>query len=414
MESYFLKSGIILVCFYVIYWLLVRHNHQFNLNRIIVLFSVIVSACLPLISFDLFKIEGSQLAHNLQPIIISSIENPLIFDASHNSYSIFSIVYIMGLLVVSIRSLTGVATLVYFYWRYPKKRYYGFNAVIIRGNNSPFTFFNILFINAEDFKKDKVDELLIHEQAHRDQFHSFDLILMEIFAAVFWFNPFIWLFKYDLKSEHEFKADEQVIKKGYDKSGYQTLLLKSHEGIALYLANNFNYSILKKRLIMMTKQNSNHLLRINYVLALPVFLATTMILFFNFQLEGQISATPDVMPEYKSGNAAFHFAIQKEIRYPLEARENNIQGTVYISFTVNKNGAIEDIKAEDEKYHLLSEIVVVGYANQGTPDKVSNELSILEKEGERVIALLEEFKPGQKDSKPINTRVTLPITFKID
>ena len=98
----------------------------------------------------------------------------------------------------------------------------------------------------------------------------------------------------------------------------------------------------------------------------------------------------------------------------MEARKNNIQGTVYISFTVNKNGAIEDIKAEDEKYHILSEIVVVGYANQGTPDKVSNELSILEKEGERVIALLEEFKPAQKDSKPINTRVTLPITFKID
>lgn len=413
MEAYLLKSGIALICFYFIYRILVRHNQLFNLNRIIIISSVLIASFIPIISINMIGLSNNQVIQNLEPIIISNMENPSFFHAMKTSYSIFSIVYIIGLFVFSIRSVTGLATLSYMYWRYPKKNYHGFKSVIIKGNQSPFTFFNILFISKADYNKSRINELLVHEKVHQDHFHSIDLIFMEFMTAVQWFNPAIWLFKYDLKSEHEFLADEQVIKKGFSKTRYQSLLLQFHEGIALYLGNNFNYSILKKRLIMITKQKSNHLLKTNYVIAVPALLVATMLLFFNFQLGGQISTTPDVMPEYKEGESALYSKIQKAIKYPLEARNKNMQGQVFVSFTVTKNGSVKKIKADDSKYNLLKETVVVAYNNEKTPEEISDDLTVLQKEGERLVALLGEFIPGQKNGKSIDTRITIPITFKL-
>lgn len=413
MESYLLQSGISLACFYIVYYLLVRHHQKFNLNRIFILLAILISGIIPFLDFQLFGIDQYQITSTMKPIVISSIDNQNIFNSTKTSTSIFSIVYIIGLLIFFIRSVTGIATLFYYYWRFPRKNYHGFTAVVLTGNQSPFTFFNLLFINQSDFEKTNIDEMIVHENVHRMHYHGIDLILMEVLSIVHWFNPFIWLIKKDLKSEHEFLADEQVIKKGFNIVRYQSLLLKSHEGLALYMTNSFNYSILKKRFIMMKKQKSNRKLNWNYTIALPTFLVVAMILFFNFQSGGQINATPDILPEYKTGNSAFYKVLQKSIKYPKEARKNNVQGTVYISFTINKNGKIEDIKAEDVKYNLFEEIVVVGYGQENVQGEISNELSILQREGERVIALIGEFNPGIENDKPVRTRMTIPITFKL-
>lgn len=410
MENYLTQSGISLACFYVVYWLLVRHQQNFRLNRIFILFSISISAILPMIDIQL-GIGQEQIGKALDPIIISDMGNQYLPSVTKTSYSIFSIVYIVGLVVFAIRSISGLATLFFFYWRNPSKNYHGFKAVILHGKQSPFTFFNLLFINQSDYERGKIDELLIHEKVHRDQYHSIDLILMEILTIFHWFNPFVWLIKKDLKSEHEFLADEQVINKGFDKSRYQSLLLKSHEGMALYLANNFNYSILKKRLIMMTKQKSNRILKMNYMLALPALMLTTMVLFFNFQLEGQTGSVPDVMPQYEAGQNEFYKVVQKNILYPKQAREENIQGTVYISFNINKNGKVGDIKAEKSKHNLFEKVVVVAYPNTDLKDGKIDDLRILEDEGARIISLMGPFKPGEKNGKPVITRMTLPIEF---
>jgi len=408
-----LKSEIALVCFYSIYWFLIRNENRFNVNRFIILFSLLLSSLIPIISFEYVFPETNQVVQSFQLFIISGIDESSIYIPETDTYSIYSIVYIIGLMVLSIRSLIGVATLIYLYVRFPKKSYYGFKAVIINGNRSPFTFFNILFINSSDFHKEKIDELIIHEQAHKDQFHSLDLILLEIMTIIHWFNPIMWLFKYDLKSEHEFIADERVIKLGYDKTRYQYLLLKANTGIALFLVNNFNYSILKKRLKMMTSQKSNRTVNLKYFLAMPLLIISATVLFFSFQLSEQISSDPDTLPVYKAGEKEFYKSIQRSLKYPLEARKNNIQGTVYLSFTVNKEGEIENIKADKSKHILLKKIVVVAYSNDApaAKDKINHNLSPLEMEAERVMGELGEFIPGKTDGNAVSTRLTLPIDF---
>jgi hypothetical protein len=408
-----IQTGISLICCYIIYWCLVRHRQNYFLNRIFILASIIISGLLPFLDFPYFSYGDLGIIDSLEPVIIPGMENRFRNVPKSFSFSIYSIVYIVGMLVVAGRSIAGLATLFLLYRRSPKKNYHGFTAVILRGNQSPFTFFNLLFINENDFEKETNEELIFHEKVHRDQGHTIDLVIMEIFTIVQWFNPFVWLFKRDLKSEHEFMADELVIKKGFNKSRYQYLLLQSHEGMAPYLANSFNNSVLKKRLIMMKKQKSTRRIQMNYALAMPALLLTTMILFFNFQLNGQITASPDVLPSYLEGEEVFYKTIQKSIKYPLEARKNNVQGTVLVSFTITSEGKVEDIKASTEKFNLMSEIVVVGYMGSDAKNPVSNDLSALNNEAEQIMKLIGDFNPGEKDGKAINTRMTLPITFKL-
>ena len=412
MEVYLFQSGIALLSFYILYWLFVRHRQNFKFNRIFVLLFIVISGVLPFLDIPLFNSGANQVGKILSPVIVNGFNDSYKEITTTNSISIFSIVYIVGLVAFASRSMVGLATLLYLYWRSPKKKYQGFTAVILAGKQSPFTFFNLLFISRADLRKDHFDELIVHEKAHRDQLHSIDLLIMELITIIHWFNPLVWLIKKDLKSEHEFLADAQVINEGFDKSRYQSMLLQSHEGLALYLANNFNYSILKKRLIMMTKQKPSGL-NLNYVFAIPLLLLVSSTLFLNFQLNNQTVGSPDVLPEYKKGTKGMYMLMQKSIKYPLEARSDNTQGTVYISFTVNTIGALEDIRAEKNKYNLLEEIVVVGYSQTQINSEPGNNLKVLETEGERVVALLGKFNPGLTDSKPVKTRMTLPITFKI-
>jgi len=411
METYFFKSGLALVCFYMIYWLSVRHNSWFTLNRFVILISVLIASLFPFISIDL--ITNNQVSQTLEPFIVTGMNKVPFIQPTENSISIFSIVYIIGLIVFAIRSITGLATLFFMYRRSPKVDYHGFKVVLISGNQSPFTFFNLLFISKTDFDCAKMDELIIHEKVHQNQWHSIDLVMMEILTAIHWFNPAIWLFKRDLKSEHEFFADEQVIRKGIDLNRYQKLLLQSNEGLSMYLANYFNYSILKKRLKMMNIKKSKKLASIKYLFAAPLMVFTLTMLLFSFQINRQTVMTPDVMPEYVDGNEIMYKTIQRYIKYPQEARKKNIQGLVFVSFTVTKKGKVIDIKAADNQFNLLKEIVVIGYSDNGTSTTKNADLSVIQEECERVIGLLGDFNPGKKDGKLTDVRMTLPMTFKI-
>jgi beta-lactamase regulating signal transducer with metallopeptidase domain len=53
--------------------------------------------------------------------------------------------------------------------------------------------------------------MIVHEKAHKEEFHTFDVLLLEITTIFQWFNTFVWMFRRPLKSEHEFIADSRVL-----------------------------------------------------------------------------------------------------------------------------------------------------------------------------------------------------------
>lgn len=100
------------------------------------------------------------------------------------------------------------------------------------------------------------EEIIAHEYAHIMHKHFRDLLLAEICLLFQWFNPAMWLFRKELKTVHEFEADESVLKAGIDAKKYQLLLIQKTVGTRLYsMVNSFDHSSLKKRITMMLKKN---------------------------------------------------------------------------------------------------------------------------------------------------------------
>jgi protein TonB len=96
------------------------------------------------------------------------------------------------------------------------------------------------------------------------------------------------------------------------------------------------------------------------------------------------------MPEFPGGQQALFKYLGDNVKYPVIAQENGIQGRVICQFVVNKDGSIVDF-----------EVVRSG----GDPS--------LDKEAVRVIKSMPKWKPGKQRGKPVRVKFTLPVNFKL-
>jgi len=96
------------------------------------------------------------------------------------------------------------------------------------------------------------------------------------------------------------------------------------------------------------------------------------------------------MPEFPGGQQALFKYLSENVKYPVIAQENGIQGRVICQFVVNKDGSIVDV-----------EVVRSG----GDPS--------LDKEAVRVIKTMPKWKPGKQRGKPVRVKYTVPVNFKL-
>ena len=96
------------------------------------------------------------------------------------------------------------------------------------------------------------------------------------------------------------------------------------------------------------------------------------------------------MPEFPGGQQALFKYLSENVKYPVIAQENGIQGRVICQFVVNKDGSIVDV-----------EVVRSG----GDPS--------LDKEAVRVIKSMPKWKPGKQRNQPVRVKFTLPVNFKL-
>ncbi len=345
-----------------------------------------------------------------------------------NSLSILSIIYISGAVFFTLHLLKKLSRVYYLYARFPKVQYNGFRTVLVDSNISPFTFFSILFLSRSDYESGNITEMVIHEKAHKEQLHSLDVMLLELVTIVQWFNPFIWLIRVAIKSEHEFLADSKVIEKGYDKVAYQTLLFEKSLGIiGLGVTNNFNYSLLKTRLKMMTIKKSGSKAIAKYLLSLPLILSMCLVLSTNINAlaqEEELFTVVEKMPVYRNGEVDIREDVSKNMKYPESAAELGVQGRIFLQFIVTDKGKIKDIKViSPSGKETNDELVVTALAmnkdgkfeskkyKPGEDAKIDKAYKDLENEAIRVMKLLGDFTPGEQRGKKVNVQYTFPITF---
>jgi TonB family protein len=265
---------------------------------------------------------------------------------------------------------------------------------------SPFSFFNWIFINAENNDAHRLKEIIAHEQIHAGQYHSVDNLAAELLCAFFWWNPFAWLIKKEIKINLEYLADKGVLNLGYDSKEYQYILLQvSNESAGIQLINNFNVSQLKKRITMMNKKKSPISASLKYLLIVPV--GITLLLGNAVQASPDLikSATEelfdkpqdqvDQLPSFPGGIDEMNKFIRDNLRYPVIAQEAGTEGRILVSFIVKSTGKISNIS-------------IIEKADPA-----------LDKEAVRVIKQMPDWIPAKLNGKNVDASYAIPIIFKL-
>ena len=164
----------------------------------------------------------------------------------------------------------------------------------------PFSWMNRIVISEEDYQKNG-QEILMHEQAHIANKHSWDVLWLSLVEILQWFNPFVWMLSKDMNAIHEFEADRMVLCKGIDKARYQLLMIRKVTNRPEYTFSNYlNQGQVKQRILMMNTSISPK--RWKYLYLLPLIVAC-IIVYTQKQpayIQGRVTdeygnALPDVM-----------------------------------------------------------------------------------------------------------------------
>ena len=414
---YLVRSGICLMVFWLIFFLFLRKETFFQVSRFYLLSAAILSLIIPLIHISLPWSQGSTVYYYVLETI--TVGSGMVESTVNNHIGVFEailIIYFTGLSLFFLRFIFQLFQLMRLVRKNGIDRKDGIRLVYIDKNISPFSFFNLLFINKALFNEEDREEIIEHEKIHIDQKHTYDLIMLELVTMLQWFNPVVWFYRNSVKSTHEFLADEGVLLKGYDSSIYRNLLLNLSMGIQVNgLTNNFNHSLLKRRIIMMTKTKGKTGWRL--FIALPSALALAFIFSIAFsnlaiaQVDEDIPPPPkksievnvitpvgeeviytvvEKVPRFKGGSKEMISFIVKNITYPEKARKEGITGTVYVGCVIEKNGDVTNAKVKRG----------IG----GGCDE----------EALRVISMMPPWEPGKVKGEPVRVAMGLPIKFALD
>ena len=269
---YILKCQISLAIIWCFYQLLLRKLTFYGMNRWYLLGYACLSFLLPLIHVVLPG-EGADAGEIKVIHYIPVLIKPDVLNTGASVltwWNITLLVFAAGSLALAARlvmrwmSLTRIrkeARLI----RASAVQIYQVDKPII-----PFSFGNAIYINSSLHTQKECEEIILHEYVHVRQRHTVDIMLAEVLCIVSWFNPFSWLIRYSIRQNLEFIADQQVLASGLDRKDYQYHLLKVVGEPIYRLANNFNFSSLKKRIVMMNKSRSARLHIVKFLFIVPL------------------------------------------------------------------------------------------------------------------------------------------------
>ena len=278
---YSIKSALVLTLLYLPYTLMLRQESFFRMNRITLLTILMLALVLPMVDIP-------SLANPEQPVVYEMQQRIMLMtqEAETTSMSlakttrtfswlgILALVYIIGIslaLCIRLWQLFRIGQIIRGGCLWTDKSDHATIYCHI-DDVAPFSWMRSIVISESDYKPFG-REILLHEKAHILSLHSMDILFLTLVEAIQWWNPIAYLLGRSLRDVHEYEADDYVLHQGISLHNYQELLVKKALANTSYaFANNFNHSLIKKRIYMMNHPKSNPWLRSKVLYILPVIL----------------------------------------------------------------------------------------------------------------------------------------------
>ncbi|MEN8119892.1 MAG: peptidoglycan DD-metalloendopeptidase family protein [Bacteroidota bacterium] len=260
--TYFIKVNLTIFILYSLYWILIRNNRNFYLNRLFLLSTLLFAFVFPFISIPekvetLVNINQFQFVGDVFDYADFSNTGSHVMDLPKTSFSmsmLLSSIYLLISSFILFRFIVELVRIIIKIFAYDKIKKDRFTLVVNHGFKSPFSFLHYIFVE----KFPGVNSLVLeHEKVHARQWHTLDLFITQIFSALLWINPFMYLLKKELVAQHEFLADSGVLSNVENTDMYMNQIFEqAQSNFNNSLVSKFNYSLTKKRLKMMKNIDS--------------------------------------------------------------------------------------------------------------------------------------------------------------
>jgi bla regulator protein blaR1 len=276
MKLFLIYQAEVAICigaFYVFYKLLLSKDVSHQLKRGYIIFTGTLAHIIPALTFNI-SLSGtssttpiayiSQITEQFATIV------PAVQPVNTTSpWHILLWIWGLGLAVMLLRLIVSL---------------YNVNRILNEATTVPnypfkicgaemlsFSFFKAIVLNTRHFQSPALKYILAHEQTHARQFHTVDILFIEMIKTMQWFNPFAWLFAKETALNLEYIADDQVISQYDDARAYQLAIVQlSQPTRGKLLRTEFSKSNLKNRIEMMNQVNNNRRLGWQYLLVLPL------------------------------------------------------------------------------------------------------------------------------------------------
>ncbi|WP_284652117.1 M56 family metallopeptidase [Flavobacterium terrisoli] len=320
---YLLKSSGLIALFYLAYHFLVRKETFFNSNRWFLITGLFTSLLLPFFSIKkIIYVERPKIA--LEDLVAYANTNtPVQQVPAAEAFDWMQFVwisYIIIALLLLTKIIINFMSLFQMLYQQQKTKNESFTLVDLNHDIAPFSFFNYIVFNSSLYTEEELQSILLHEKVHSQEKHSFDVMVAKIFCILFWFNPFVWLYKKAIIQNLEYIADQKAVQQLQDPKVYQRALLKaiSHQN-CLSITNNFYQSLIKKRIVMLNTHQSHKRNSWKYTLVIPALIGFV----FLFQIK--------TIAQEKESDA--------EVARSLQHREE-------VRLVINKNTSEAELKEE--------------------------------------------------------------------
>ena len=361
---YVIKSTIYLSVFYAIFMPFMKKTTFFRFNRVVFMTSSALCFILPAIEispamFADIRMPITAIEEALAPTQSVAIEGITIGSDSSNIWLIIvCVLYLTGIVATLTSNIVAYIRLFRLLNTGQTEWIDGIKVKKADVDMPSFSWGRYIVISRSDVGS----AVFMHEKMHIKCRHSMDLMLHSLITTIHWFNPLVWIAHKELKTLHEYEADELTLKTGINPAQYQLLLVKKTvDSQQFQMANGFYHSKLKNRIIMINKKKTNRWMRLAYVICIPAIIGAMCCCSQrkgNNAQTGTPAATEAAAetvatvsyseifekPTFNGGDAnSFAQWVYGQIKYPQQCIDEQIQGRVVLQFTINATGQVCDV-----------------------------------------------------------------------
>lgn len=463
--NFIIESGVSLTLLASVYILFLRKETFFRTNRLFLLGSLVFSVLLPLLRLRVLTPQPVLLSEVTVTPYRNLLESITVYGhgfTGHIEKTVLSaqllvVVYLAGVGILLSLFIFRILQILLKIRKSEIEYKDGFRLVLLEKETTPFSFLNYVFVNRNQMNNAGYHRMLIHELEHVKQGHSFDVIVLELLTAFQWFNPFMWLLRRAIRENHEFLADRAVLNSGASRGEYKQLLLNQFIGGQLVVANNFNYSLIKNRIKMMSKINSPKIALTKTIIG--VLAAVALIIAFACEQK------ESVVNESDSGDKSVKLSVQ-DGKIKIDGSAEDVEklramfdGKTYFTLITDTAGnnilaktefPVKQTDASEEIFFIVEEMPefpggeqalrdfiakTVVYPDAAVKKGIQGKVYVtfivgtdgnvkdakiargvdpsLDAEALRVVGKMNGWKPGKQRGKVVNVSYTVPINFKL-